>query len=168
MHHYFSQPNRNTITEYGINAACMHTLRRHMHRQAGSNCTDAKLYFWTIFQLKKKIQMGPGPTHPIPNYFGIFGIFLTLQSPLLVHEEIVRKNEENNAKQTMVVEVRGSPRKKGRSRMMCMDNNWHDMNKCSLKEGDREYGRGWYRTPTKHTSWAREKKKKRTRRWCWI
>ena len=27
-------------------------------------------------------QMGPGPTHPLPNYFWIFGIFLTLQSPL--------------------------------------------------------------------------------------
>ena len=27
--------------------------------------------------------MGPGPTHPLPNYFWIFGIFLTLQSPLL-------------------------------------------------------------------------------------
>ena len=26
--------------------------------------------------------MGPGPTHPLPNYFWIFGIFLTLQSPL--------------------------------------------------------------------------------------
>ena len=28
----------------------MRTLRRHVHRQAGANCTDAKLYFWTIFQ----------------------------------------------------------------------------------------------------------------------
>ena len=52
-----------------------------MHCQAGANCTDAKLYFWTIFQFKKKIQMGPGPTHPLPNYFWFFGIFLTLQSP---------------------------------------------------------------------------------------
>ena len=26
--------------------------------------------------------MGPGPTHPVPNYFWIFWIFLTLQSPL--------------------------------------------------------------------------------------
>ena len=28
----------------------MRTLRRHVHHQAGANCTDAKLYFWTIFQ----------------------------------------------------------------------------------------------------------------------
>ena len=53
-----------------------------MHRQAGANCTDPKLYFWTIFRFFLKIQMGPGPTHPLPNYFWIFGIFLTLQSPL--------------------------------------------------------------------------------------
>ena len=26
----------------------MRTLRRHVHRQAGANCTDAKLYFWTV------------------------------------------------------------------------------------------------------------------------
>ena len=70
------------ITYYGINAACMRTLRRHVHRQAAANCTDAKLYFLTIFQFFFFIQMGPGPTHPLPNYFWIFGIFLTLQSPL--------------------------------------------------------------------------------------
>ncbi len=28
------------------------------------------------------IQMRPGPTHPLPIFFWIFGIFLTLQSPL--------------------------------------------------------------------------------------
>ena len=43
-----------------------------MHRQAGANCTDAKLYFWTIFQFFFIIQMGPGPTHPLPNYFWNF------------------------------------------------------------------------------------------------
>ena len=53
-----------------------------MHRQAGANCTEAKLYFWTIFQFFF-MQMGPGSTHPLPNSFFIFGIFLTLQSPLL-------------------------------------------------------------------------------------
>ena len=42
-----------------------------MHRQAVANCTDAKLYFWTIFQFFF-IQMGPGPTHPLPNYFWNF------------------------------------------------------------------------------------------------
>ena len=56
--------------------------RRRVHRQAGTNCTDTKVYFWTIFQFFFIIQMGPGPTHPLPNYFWIFGIFLTLQSPL--------------------------------------------------------------------------------------
>ena len=62
----------------------MHITWRHVHRQAGVNCTDVKLYFWTIFQILLKIQMGPGPTtHPLPNYFWIFGIFLTLQSPLV-------------------------------------------------------------------------------------
>ena len=30
--------------------ACMRTLRRHVHHQAGANCTDAKLYFWKNFQ----------------------------------------------------------------------------------------------------------------------
>ena len=58
-----------------------------MNHQAGSNCTDAKLYFWTIFQFFFIIQMGPGPTHPLPNYFWIFGIFLTLQSPLAEHDD---------------------------------------------------------------------------------
>ena len=62
---------------------CMHITCRHVHRQAGANCTDAKLYFWTFFQFFFIIQMGPGPTHPLPNYFWIFGIFLTLQSPLV-------------------------------------------------------------------------------------
>ena len=28
----------------------MHITWRHVHRQAGANCTDAKLYFGTIFQ----------------------------------------------------------------------------------------------------------------------
>ena len=64
----------------------MHITWRHVHRQAGANCTDAKLYFWQIFQFFIFIQMGPGPTHPLPNYFWIFGIFLTLQSPLMVSE----------------------------------------------------------------------------------
>ena len=59
----------------------MRTLRRHVHRHAGANCTDAKLNFWTMFPFFF-IQMGPGPTHPLPNYFWIFGIILTLQSPL--------------------------------------------------------------------------------------
>ena len=60
----------------------MHITWRHVHRQAGANCTGAKLYFWQIFQFFIFIQMAPGPTHPLPNYFWIFGIFLTLQSPL--------------------------------------------------------------------------------------
>ena len=28
----------------------MHIMWRHVHHQAGANCTHAKLYFWTIFQ----------------------------------------------------------------------------------------------------------------------
>ena len=68
----------------------MRTLRRHVHRQAGANCTDAKLYLWTVFQFFFFIQMGPGPTHPLPNYFWIFGIFLTLQSPLLQSQNHTR------------------------------------------------------------------------------
>ena len=60
----------------------MHITWRHVHRQAGGNCTDAQLYFWQIFQFFIFIQMGPGPTHPLPNNFWIFGIFLTLQSTL--------------------------------------------------------------------------------------
>ena len=62
-----------------------------MHRQAGANCTAAKLYFLTIFQFFIIIQMGPGPTHPLPNYFWIFGIFLTLQSPLGLQRVKIRK-----------------------------------------------------------------------------
>ena len=41
----------------------MHTLRRHVHRQAGVNCTDAKLYFWTIFQLFLSEWDQNPPTH---------------------------------------------------------------------------------------------------------
>ena len=37
--------------------------------------------FWTIFQYFF-IRMSPGPTHPLPIFFGIFGMFLTLQIPL--------------------------------------------------------------------------------------
>ena len=83
MHHYnYSQPNRNIITKSqntGKNAACMHTLRRHMHRQAGANCTDAKLYFWTIFQF---LFYPNGTTHPLTNYVWIFGFFFIFAKPL--------------------------------------------------------------------------------------
>ena len=59
--------------------ACMHILRRHMHRQAGANCTDAKLYFLDDFP----IFFYPNGTwtHPLTSIF-FFGLFLTLQSPL--------------------------------------------------------------------------------------
>ena len=40
------------------------------------------------------IQMGPGPTHPLPNYFWIFGIFLTLHSPLqYVHISLATRKQ---------------------------------------------------------------------------
>ena len=63
------------ITEYGIKC-CMHA-----HHVKQGRIVDAKLYFWTIFQFFF-IQMRPGPTHPLPIFVWIFGIFLTLQSPL--------------------------------------------------------------------------------------
>ena len=81
------------ITEYEIKC-CMHACTSR-----GATCTvkqgriaDTNLYFWTIFQFFFIIQMGPGPTHPLPNYFWIFGIFLTLQSPLIANNKSVYKN----------------------------------------------------------------------------
>ena len=61
-------------------AACMHITWRHVHRQAGANCTDSKLYFWTIFQ-KKIIQMGMGP-HPLPIFLWNFFNFAKPLRPL--------------------------------------------------------------------------------------
>ena len=51
--------------------------------------------------------MGPGPTHPLPNYFWIFGIFLTLQSPL---GHVERKTEKDVVMITWNMKV-GSHRK---------------------------------------------------------
>ena len=70
------------ITEYGIKC-CMHA--HHVAPRAPPS--RGKLYrrktlFLDDFPIFFFIQMGPGPTHPLPNYFWIFGIFLTLQSPL--------------------------------------------------------------------------------------
>ena len=88
MHHLV---NRTAIQLLSQN----HRIRDKMlHACApwGATCTakqgrivDAKLYFWTAFQFFF-IQMGPGPTHPLPNNFWIFGIFLTLQNPLVTFE----------------------------------------------------------------------------------
>ena len=59
----------------------MHITWRHVHRQAGANCTDAKLYFWTIFHFfLSKWDLDP-PTH-FQIIFGFLEFFLTLQSPL--------------------------------------------------------------------------------------
>ena len=49
-----------------------------MHRQAGANCTDEKLYFLDDFPIYFFIQMGPGPTHPTL-FFGRFSNFFFIQ-----------------------------------------------------------------------------------------
>ena len=51
-----------------------------MHRQVGANCTDAKLYFWTIFLFLSKWDLDL-PTH-FQIIFGFLEFVLTLQSPL--------------------------------------------------------------------------------------
>ena len=67
------------ITEYGIKC-CMHAhLEAPPSRGELYRC---KTLFLDNFPIFFFIQMGPGPTHPLPNYFWIFWIFLTLQSPL--------------------------------------------------------------------------------------
>ena len=73
------------ITEYGIKCL-MHA--HHVAPRAPPNRGELyrrKTLFLDDFPIFFFIQMGPGPTHPHPNYFWIFGIFLTLQSPLLQH-----------------------------------------------------------------------------------
>ena len=50
-----------------------------MLRLAGVNCSDAKLYFWTILQFFF-IRMGPGP--PTSNFFGDFLNFFNFAKPL--------------------------------------------------------------------------------------
>ena len=50
-----------------------------MHRQAGTNCTDAKLYFWTIFQF----FFYPNGTHPpTSKLFLDFWNFFNFAKPL--------------------------------------------------------------------------------------
>ena len=39
------------------------------------------LIFWGFSNFVFSIQNGPGSTHPLPNFFWLFGIFLTLQHP---------------------------------------------------------------------------------------
>ena len=71
------------ITEYEIKC-CMYT--HHGAPRAPSSRGELyrhKTLFLDDFPIFFIIQMGPGPTHALPNYFWIFGIFLTLQSPLL-------------------------------------------------------------------------------------
>ena len=61
----------------------MHITWRHVHRQAGANCTDAKLYFWTIFQFFFFIQMGPRP--PTSKLFLDFWNFFNFAKPLIMN-----------------------------------------------------------------------------------
>ena len=57
-----------------------------MHRQAGANCTDAKLYFLDDFPIFFFIQMGPGPTtHPLPIFCGFFEFFKLCKAPKFHH-----------------------------------------------------------------------------------
>ena len=51
----------------------------------------------------------------------------------------------------MKMEVRGTPAK-GRPRMKWMDNIRHDMNKCSLEEGDTQ-DRGRWRRVVQNPTW---------------
>ena len=62
----------------------MHTLRRHMHRQAGANCTDATLYFWTIFQFFFFYPNGTWTHPPTSKLFLDFWNFFNFAKPLTV------------------------------------------------------------------------------------
>ena len=50
-----------------------------MHRQAGANCTDAKLYFWTIFQF---FFYPNGTWHPLPFFVWDFWNVFNFAKPL--------------------------------------------------------------------------------------
>ena len=60
----------------------MRTLRRHVHRQAGANCTDAKLYFWTIFQFFF-LSNGTWTHPPTSKLFMDFWNFFNFAKPLI-------------------------------------------------------------------------------------
>ncbi len=51
---------------------CMLSARSELYRRKTLFLDDFPIFF---------IQMSPGPTYPLPIFFWIFGIFLTLQSP---------------------------------------------------------------------------------------
>ena len=75
------------ITEYGIKCSMHAHLEAPRAPQSRGELYRCKTLFLDNFPIFFFIQMGPGPTHPLPNYFWIFGIFLTLQSPLIANNK---------------------------------------------------------------------------------
>ena len=63
-------------------------LWRHVHRQAGANCTDAKLCFWTIFQYF--FYPNETWTHPpTSNFFLDFLNFFNFAKPLTSQDKFI-------------------------------------------------------------------------------
>ena len=61
----------------------MHITWRHVHRQAGANCTDAKLYFWQIFQFFF-YPNGTWTHPPTSKLFWDFWNFFNFAKPLIL------------------------------------------------------------------------------------
>ena len=68
----------------------MHITWRHVHRQAGANCTDAKLYFWQIFQFFIFYPNGTWTHPPTSKLFLDFWKFFNFAKPLTPQQTCAR------------------------------------------------------------------------------
>ena len=87
MHHLVNRTAIQLLSQnHRIRDKMLHacTLRRHVHRQAGANCTDAKLYFWTVFQFFF-YQNGTWTHPPTSKLFLDFWNFFNFAKPLTFH-----------------------------------------------------------------------------------
>ena len=128
----------------------MHITWRHVHRQAGANCTDAKLNFWMIFQFFF-YPNGTWTHPPTSKLFLDFWNFFNFAKPLRIPwtarrtnqsvieeikptnplEALIKKQQlsyfghimrsENSLEKSMMLGMGGGARKRGRPRARWLD-----------------------------------------------